>query len=112
MSLVYDEINYSVELRGSYTREDIIKVIDEALKVGYQTGMKDCKIRFNSTMKPYEDSLGNVAIYVEGYREKSKEEIEEDLYVRKIKKLSKKLGVTFYEASVLYRNKDKLKDIE
>ena len=81
---------------SEYTKEDIVTIIDDLFdKAGHLTNPK---LVFESTMEPYEDYPGDVEVYVCGMRPATEEEIEEDRKQAEIQALSKKLGVTFYEA--------------
>ena len=82
-----------------YTKEDIVAIIDDLfMKAGHLTNPK---LVFESTMEPYEDYPGPVEVYVTGMRHATEKEIEEDRKQVEIQALSKKLGVTFYEAATI-----------
>ena len=84
---------------SQYTKEQFIAIIDDLFdKAGHLTNPK---LVFESTMEPYEDYPGDVEVYVQGYRPSTEKEIEEDRKQAEIQALSKKLGVTFYEAATI-----------
>ena len=84
---------------SEYTKENIVAIIDDLFeKAKY---LHNPKLVFESTMEPYEDCLGDVEVYVQGMRHATEQEIEEDRKQAEIQALSKKLGVTFYEAKTI-----------
>ena len=84
---------------SQYSRDQIIAIIDDLFsKAGHLTNPK---LVFESTMEPYEDYPGDVEVYVQGMRPATEQEIEEDRKQAEIHALSKKLGVTFYEANTI-----------
>ena len=84
---------------SEYSKEDIVAIIDDLFeKAKY---LHNPKLVFESTMEPYEDYPGDVEVYVTGMRHATEQEIEEDRKQAEIQALSKKLGVTFYEAATI-----------
>lgn len=84
---------------SQHTKEEFIAIVDKLFdRAGHLTNPK---LVFESTMEPYEDYPGDVEVYVQGMRPATKQEIEEDRKQAEIQALSKKLGVTFYEAATI-----------
>ena len=73
--------------------------LDEAEQVGFN----DAYIQFRSTIEPYESYPGPVELQVRGDRELSESEKDEKLEQKRIQTLATKLGVTYYEASIIDR---------
>lgn len=78
---------------------DLYAKLDEA----EQAGFKDPYVVFESTIDPYDPLPGPVEIQVRGQRKLTVGEELELKEEERIEALSKKLGVTFYEASVIDR---------
>lgn len=69
-----------------------------------KSGLTDVYVQFRSTLEPYEDnSTGPVEVQVRGYRELNSLEKVQQKEQERIQNLANKLGVTFYEASVVDR---------
>ena len=91
------------ELRSFF--EDLFdKVLDAE-----EEGWKNVTVTFESTIEPYEDYPGDVEILISGYRGKTQQELKDEDKQKEITKLSKKLGVTYYEASIVKRLYDENK---
>lgn len=84
---------------SEYTKEDIVAIIDDLFSKA--SHLTNPKLVFESTMEPYEDYPGDVEVYVTGMRHATEQEIEEYRKQAEIQALSKKLGVTFYEATTI-----------
>jgi hypothetical protein len=68
-----------------------------------QSGFKGVFVQFRSTTDPYETYAGPVEVQVRGQRGLNMFEKAEEEEQKRIEALSRKLGVTFYEASVVDR---------
>lgn len=68
-----------------------------------QAGFKDPYVVFESTIDPYDPYPGPVEVKVMGYRKPNEKEKAEEIEQQRIEALAQKLGVTFYEASVVDR---------
>ena len=84
---------------SQYSRDQILAIIDKLFKEA--VNLTNPKLVFKSTIEPYEDYPGDVEVYVTGMRHATEKEIEEDRKQVEIQALSKKLGVTFYEAATI-----------
>lgn len=93
---------------SGYTKKDMLDFLDKLFdKAKY---LNNPKVFFESTIDPYDDYASDVKVYVKGWRPMTKEEIDEKSLEensrKEINKLSEKLGVTYYEASTIYRLKE------
>lgn len=78
----------------------LLKQMNEATK----SGLENVFVQFSSTLEPYEDNcIGPVEVQVRGYRKLNSLEKVEQQEQERIQALANKLGVTFYEASVVDR---------
>ena len=69
-----------------------------------KSGLTDVFVQFRFTLEPYEAmSTGPVEVQVRGYRELNSLEKVQQKEQERIQDLAIKLGVTFYEASVVDR---------
>ena len=74
-------------------------------------GWKRPRVLFESTLEPYEDYPGEVEVTIVGFRKKTQHELKIEEEQRVTEELAQKLGVTFYEASVLQRLQTKLNSL-
>lgn len=99
---------YYLQHYEKYSPESIYKICKGLIADAEAAGYKDCYLKFESTIDAYEDYPGNPTITVCGFREKYSHEIAEEEDQKDTENLANKLGISFYEASVLKKNKDKL----
>lgn len=91
----YEEM--SVEQFRAWSKE-VLYILDEIEKMGV---VKNCCVKIESSIEPYEDSPGPVEVSIWGFREETKEEKEEQKREEKISGLAKSLGIAPYEATIL-----------
>lgn len=94
-----------------YSLDRLIEVFETIISEAEANGFTDVKLKFESTMDPYEDCLASPQVLAVGLRKKTDEEKNKEKEQKKISKIAKKLGVPYYEASILERHKDKLKEL-
>jgi len=70
-----------------------------------QAGFTKTKVTFTST-SDYDGYAGPVKVSIEGMRPMNSSEIRETLIQKRTQDLADKLGVSFYEASIIQRAKD------
>lgn len=80
---------------------DLYNKLDEAEQAGYV----ELHVVFESTIDPYDPYPGPVEVKIMGNRKLTQKEQLEDAEQKRIEALSKQLGITFYEASVVDRLK-------
>ena len=67
-----------------------------------KSGWKNLKVSFESTLEPYEDCLpGPVQVSIVGLRKETEKELKERQVRAETQKLADKLGVSYYEASIV-----------
>lgn len=90
-----------------YTDEELevlFLVLKAKLAEAKKSGLTSVFVQFRSTLDPYEDTTcGPVEVQVRGYRELNSLEKVQQREQERIQDLAMKLGVTFYEASVVDR---------
>lgn len=90
-----------------YNKTELHKLFGELydqLDKAEQAGFTEVHVVFESTIDPYEPyPPGPVEVTVAGQRELRPEELEEEEVQHRIYNLAAKLGITFYEASVVDR---------
>ena len=103
---LHDHREY-IQQYEKYSSDYVKSLCDRLLKVGYDSGLEGCYLRFQSNMEPYEDYLSNPSVCIVGYRKlndfEQKQIHEGDL----IEKRAKKLGITVYEAKILKQLEDR-----
>ena len=99
---------YHLQRHKKYSPKTIHKICKELLANAEAAGYKNCRLKFESAIEPYENYPGNPKITAWGFRKKYPHEIAEEEDQKDTQNLADKLGISFYEASVLKKNKDKL----
>jgi hypothetical protein len=96
-----------VSVFDKYNKEELMFLFNEllnSLDSAEVNGFKDPYVTFQSTLEPYEDNTtGPVEIFIQGYVPLTPFEIAQEKEQKRITELSKDLGVSFYEASVVDR---------
>lgn len=103
---LYPQQEYLSE-HEEYSLEDIVTICKRLLDFGEKEGLENCYLKFQSHMEPYEDYLGPPSVRVCGYRKLNWAETKELEAQEATEKLAKELGITFYEANVLMKLKEK-----
>ena len=91
-----------------HSPEYIYTICKRLIKKAEDAGLTNCYLMFQSEYEPCEDYLGLPSIMPCGYRKKTEQEIKDEEVQKLVEAYSKKHGITFYEASALYKIKDKL----
>lgn len=99
---------YHLQPYKGYSPESIYEICKGLIADAEAAGYKNCYLKFESTIEPYENYPGNPKITAWGFRKKYPHEIAVEEDRKDTQNLAKKLGISFYEASVLKKNKDKL----
>lgn len=89
-----------------FTRSELNKLfvsISNTIDEAVASGWKDVKVSFQSTIEPYEDCPGDVEVEINGLRKLDETELEKQSEQARIQLLAVKLGISFYEASVVDR---------
>ena len=89
-----------------FTRPELNKLfvaISDKMDEAAASGWKDVKVSFQSTMEPYEDFPGDVEIEIKGLRKLDQVELDAQKEQSRVGSLAVKLGISFYEASVVDR---------
>ncbi len=94
-----------------YDIDRLVEVFKTIISEAEANGYTDVKLKFESTMIPYEDCLGSPQVFAVGLRKKTEKEKNQEKEWKRISKLAKKLGISYYEASILEQHKDKLKEL-
>ena len=81
-----------------YTLSEITEILSRSLEEAKNLGYVNCKFLIESRYEPYYDSLGDPEVTIYGDRPLTQQEIEEEQYERKIEGISKKKGISLYEA--------------
>lgn len=81
--------------------EKLYSKLDEAEQAGYVK----LRVVFESTLDPYDTCPGPIEVRIVGDRKLTQKEQLEEAEQKRIEALSKQLGITFYEASVVDRLK-------
>lgn len=91
----------------SYNKAALLELFERLsgeLEKAEQSGLKNVRLVFSSTLEPYEDCcVGPVEVKISGDRELNDFEKAQELEQKRIGALAKKLNVTFYEASLVDR---------
>ena len=83
---------------------DLILDLKDKLEAAKKSGLTRVFVQFRSTLEPYENcSCGPVEVQVRGYRGCTYEEKVKEEEQKRIQALADKMGVSFYEASVVFR---------
>lgn len=106
----YGEILKSVGIDRRYFSEyhtldpdGWLNIMQQLKMEAEDAGYTNVSIGFESTLEPYEDyMLGPVCMFAEGYRDKTPEEVEQDLHQEKVHKFAKDRGCTPYEAKQFF----------
>jgi len=78
--------------------ENLFNKLHKQIQEAENAGWESVYVRFNSTFEPYENNmLGDVQVDIIGERKMTPEEREKEDVTYK---LAKKLGLSFYEASI------------
>jgi len=107
-NLVEEQIGLPIVV-DNYERYDQTKLsvlfheISDKFEDAKSSGYKDIWVTFNSTIAPYEEYPGCVEIEINGLREKTEAEKSLERDQKRLVKLAAKLGISFYEASVVDR---------
>lgn len=101
---LHKEAEYLSE-NTEYQTQTLLKVFEFLFEKGQKAGLEGCFLRFSSTMEPYEDYLGPVQVTVCGYRKLNARELDELKTEKDVSNLAKEMGITFYEAQVVYNLK-------
>lgn len=94
-----------------YDIDRLVEVFKTIISEAEANGYTDVKLKFESTMIPYEDCLGSPQVFAVGLRKKTEDEKKKEREYNRIDKLACKLGIPYYEASILEKHKDKLKEL-
>lgn len=81
-----------------YSPEDVFEKCKKLIEKAENQGLEGCYLKFESTMEPYEDYLGPVAITAVGYRKLNSEERKQLKEEDEIEALAKAKGIPVYEA--------------
>ena len=82
----------------------LFSLLKAKLAEAKKSGLTNVFVQFRSTLQPYEDnSTGPVEVQVRGYRELNSLKKVQQKEQERIQNLANKLGVTFYEASIVDR---------
>ena len=90
-----------------YSPEDVFEKCKKLIEKAENQGLEGCYLKFESTMEPYEDYLGPVAITAVGYRKLNSEERKQLKEEDEIEALAKAKGISVYEARNLKNLIDK-----
>lgn len=83
---------------------DLFISLKDKIDQAKQSGLTGAYVQFRSTLEPYEDnSTGPVEVQIRGYRELNSLEKVQQREQERIRELATKLGISFYEASVVDR---------
>ena len=83
---------------------DLFIDLKDKLEAAKKSGLTNVFAQFRSTLEPYEDcSCGPVEVQVRGRRKCTYEELLKKEEQKRIQVLADKMGITFYEASVVSR---------
>lgn len=83
---------------------DLFIDLKDKLEAAKKSGLTNVFVQFRSTLEPYEDcSCGPVGVQVRGHRGCTHEELLRKEEQKRIQVLADKMGITFYEASVVSR---------
>lgn len=90
-----------------YQPEDLLEISSKLMAKAKEEGLQGCYLKFTSTMEPYEDYLGPVALIICGYRKLNSKEKAAQKRDEAITTLSEEKGITFYEAATLMSLKER-----
>ena len=90
-----------------YQPEDLLELSSKLMTIAKEEGLQGCYLKFTSTMEPYEDYLGPVALTICGYRKLNSKEKDQQKRDEAITTLSEEKGITFYEAATLMSLKER-----
>lgn len=103
------ELCTEAEYLSEYTEyqvDTLLQVFKHLLDKGKGEGLEGCFLKFSSTMEPYEGFLGPVQVTVCGYRKVNAKEKKDMEREEAINALAKELGISYYEASTLFKLKE------
>ena len=90
-----------------YQPEDLLELSSKLMAKAKEEGLQGCYLNFQSTMEPWEDSLGPVKLTICGYRKINTKEKSEQERTDAIEALAKEKSITFHEASILMSLKER-----
>jgi hypothetical protein len=103
---LYKHVEYLGE-HQEYQPEDLLEISSKLMAKAKEEGLQGCYLKFTSTMEPYEDYLGPVALIICGFRKLNSKEKAEQKRDEAISTLAKEKGITFHEASTLMSLKER-----
>lgn len=104
-----DDVENQVYLQDhkKYSIEELTEIFLTLLKKAEESGLEGCYIRFESTMEPYEDFLGNPVVMASGYRGYTEEEIKDQKREETVAKIAEEKGILYYQARNYLELKEK-----
>lgn len=88
-----------------YRLDELTAIFEKLQTIAENKGLENCYLKFTSTMEPYEDYLGPVAITSCGYRKVNEKEKEEAAFEEEIDTLAKEMGILPYQARIVLQLK-------
>ena len=109
--VVIYELDEDLNKCEDYSEQDIKSLLTELGVKARGMGYKDITFCFESAMEPYENYLGSPVIRVQGWIEKTEQDIEAETKEKEQGRLADELGCTFYEAGqyLMLKNKGIIK---
>lgn len=92
---------------AEYKPEELQELLEGLVQKAKDEGLENCYLKFQSTMEPYEDFLGPVAVTPCGYRKLSRIEKAENAFEDEVEALAKEMGIAIYEARTVLNLKKK-----
>lgn len=103
-----DQFDYAdISHYKTYTLQEMKDLLESAYNHGVEKGWTDVRLSVESRMEPYEAWPGDAALVVHGTREMNSQEIEEVKHQNAVQEYAEEMGITFYEAGILLRLKDR-----
>lgn len=109
--VVIFELDETLDNWEDYSEQDIKSLLSQMGVKARCMGYKDITFCFESTMESYEDYLGSPVMRVQGWIEKTEQDIEAETKEKEQGRLADELGCTFYEAGqyLMLKNKGIIK---
>ncbi len=95
-----------LDVSDQYNKTSLHKLFGnlyDKLDKAEQAGFKDSYLVFESTIDPYDPYPGPVEVKIMGYRQPNAEELADRKQAEYLQGLADRMGVTYYEASVVDR---------
>lgn len=90
--------------------QDVYQICVGAHEVAKAEGLCYPHIILQPKYEPYDGDCLGISVIPYGFRVKTEEEIEKDKWRGKVNVLATKLGLSYYEAEVIYNSLDKIKE--